>query len=400
EPHSSSGASAGISAAPVESASVSVLHVSFNQDCSSLAVGLSNGYALYSVSSSGDKLDELHRWCGEAVSIVERHYSSSLVAAVMLAQPRRLRVMHFKKGTEICSCNYQEPVLTVRLSRQRLVVCLADSLHLHSLQDMKVVHTVRDSTGNRQGLCALCSDQDACMLAYPANGSGGTGEARVFDAMALRQLCSIPAHNSPLAALAFNSTATRLATASEKGTVIRVYSVPDGERVAEFRRGVKRCVQLHSLAFSRDSSLLACCSNTETLHVFCLDPQQQHLEKQQQQQQANQQQSWASWAYRATSAYLPAALSQDRDFATARLSTGSRSGPGRSVCALAYIGRQLRLLCAMSGDVGQLAIYDVDERLGGDCQLAGLLDLRGGRAAEDATAAPVAVAATVVPENA
>jgi autophagy-related protein 18 len=52
----------------------------------------------------------------------------------------------------------------------------------------------------------------------------------------------IPAHDSSLAALAFNNAGTRLATASEKGTVIRVFSIPEGHRLFEFRRGMKRFV--------------------------------------------------------------------------------------------------------------------------------------------------------------
>ena len=35
----------------------------------------------------------------------------------------------------------------------------------------------------------------------------------------------IPAHDSPLAALAFSLNGSEIATASEKGTVIRVFSV-------------------------------------------------------------------------------------------------------------------------------------------------------------------------------
>lgn len=90
----------------------------------------------------------------------------------------------------------------------------------------------------------------------------------------------IPAHDSPLAALAFDASGTKLATASEKvntvclrqpvcefrfpakqillllplqvlshlcesfacsqGTVIRVFSIPEGQKLFEFRRGVKR----------------------------------------------------------------------------------------------------------------------------------------------------------------
>ena len=54
----------------------------------------------------------------------------------------------------------------------------------------------------------------------------------------------IPAHDSPLAALAFSPSGSRIATASEKGTVIRVFNSADGQKLFEFRRGVKRCVDI------------------------------------------------------------------------------------------------------------------------------------------------------------
>ena len=45
-----------------------------------------------------------------------------------------------------------------------------------------------------------------------------------------------------------------------------------GQKLHEFRRGVKRCVSIYSLAFSADSQYLAASSNTETVHVFRLEP--------------------------------------------------------------------------------------------------------------------------------
>lgn len=81
----------------------------------------------------------------------------------------------------------------------------------------------------------------------------------------------IPAHDAPLAAIAFNPSGSKLATASERGTVIRLFNVLDGSRIIEFRRGVKRCAHVYSLAFSQDSEYLALSSNTETIHIFKLD---------------------------------------------------------------------------------------------------------------------------------
>lgn len=53
----------------------------------------------------------------EDTCIVERLFSSSLVAVVSLSSPRKLRVCHFKKGNEICNYSYSNTILGVKLNR-------------------------------------------------------------------------------------------------------------------------------------------------------------------------------------------------------------------------------------------------------------------------------------------
>lgn len=48
---------------------------------------------------------------------------------------------------------------------------------------MKVLHTIRETPPNPQGLCALSIDNDNCFLAYP--GSSTIGEVQIFDAINL-----------------------------------------------------------------------------------------------------------------------------------------------------------------------------------------------------------------------
>ena len=74
-----------------------------------------------------------------------------------------------------------------------------------------------------------------------------------------------------MAALQFSRTNTRIATASLKGTVIRVFDTRDGTKLYELRRGLKRTASIFSLSFSPCGTFLACSSNTETVHVFKLD---------------------------------------------------------------------------------------------------------------------------------
>ncbi|XP_074648531.1 WD repeat domain phosphoinositide-interacting protein 2-like isoform X2 [Tubulanus polymorphus] len=341
-----------------------LLFVNFNQDCTSLAVGTKNGFKLFSLSSV-DKLELIYENEADDISIVERLFSSSLVAIVSLSSPRKLKVCHFKKGTEICNYSYSNTILGVKLNRMRLVVCLEESLYIHNIRDMKVLHTIRDTPPNPQGLCALSVSNENCYLAYP--GSNRIGEVQIFDAVNLRAITMVPAHDNPLVAMSFNTNGTRLATASEKGTVIRVFSIPDAQKLFEFRRGVKRCVTIYSLAFSTDSSFLCASSNTETVHVFKLETQKDRYNTQPQ----DDGQSWMGYfnqALKTSASYLPTQVSdmlnQDRAFATARLPFSGL----KNVCTLALIQKLPRLLVASQD--GYVYVYNLDPCDGGECTLA------------------------------
>ncbi|CAH1991020.1 unnamed protein product [Acanthoscelides obtectus] len=329
--------------------------VNFNQDSTSLEVGCRTGYRLYSLSNV-EELDQIYSNGCEDCCIVERLFSSSLVAVVCLTSPRKLKVCHFKKGTEICNYSYSNTILAVKLNRSRLVVCLEESLHIHNIRDMKVLHTIRDTPPNPQGLCALTVNSGDCYLAYP--GSSTIGEVQIFDAINLHAKTMIHAHDSPLAALAFSPNGQRIATASEKGTVIRVFSTTDASKLYEFRRGMKRCVAISCLAFAPCGQFLGCSSNTETVHVFKLE------EPKDSPRRSMDEASWMGYLTNYLPSQVTDVFNQGRAFAIAHLHF---SGV-RSVISIAVIQQQLRLLVATED--GFLYVYNIDPNEGGDLMLA------------------------------
>ncbi|XP_046661044.1 WD repeat domain phosphoinositide-interacting protein 2 isoform X2 [Homalodisca vitripennis] len=342
-----------------EGAESSIHFVTFNQDCTSLSVGTKTGFRIYSLNSI-DTLDTLYEDDTEDTCIVERLFSSSLVAVVSLSSPRKLKVCHFKRGTEICNYSYSNTILSVRLNRIRLVVCLEEALYIHNIRDMKVLHTIRDTPPNPRGLCALSTNSENCYLMYP--GSSTIGEVQIFDCTHLRAKIMIPAHNSPLQALTFNSSGTRIATASEKGTVIRVFSVADGTKLHEFRRGLRRCVRIANLHFTANSQYLTASSNTETVHIFRLEePVAAPVEE------STGWLGYLSAAANISAKYLPSHITevfnQNRSHLDIHLPV-----PGyKTACAVTIIQRAMRLLVASTD--GFLYIYNLDPSEGGETSL-------------------------------
>merc|ERR1719158_2499203 len=80
----------------------------------------------------------------------------------------------------------------------------------------------------------------------------------------------IKAHESGLSALAINLTATRIASASVQGTLIRVFDAKNGQQLHELRRGMDPA-DICSISFSPSSQWLSAASDKGTIHVFTLN---------------------------------------------------------------------------------------------------------------------------------
>lgn len=155
------------------------------------------------------------------------------------------------------------------------------------------VQPVDSRTDPVTAICALSPSSDNCYLAYPlpqkappssfappAHAPPGTtthisptsGDVLIFDTTKLEAINVVEAHRSPLSCIILNSEGTLLATASDKGTIIRVFSVPDGHKLYQFRRGSMPS-RIYSMSFNTTSTLLCVSSATETIHVFKLNNQ-------------------------------------------------------------------------------------------------------------------------------
>lgn len=153
---------------------------------------------------------------------------------------------------------------------------------------MSLLYVISTSP-NPTAICALSPSSENCYIAYPLpKPREDTGERRpqhapplstyvpptsgdvlIFDTITLKAVNVIEAHRSPLSCIALNTEGTLLATASETGTIIRVFSVPHGQKLYQFRRGTYPST-IYSMSFNLSSTLLCVSSTSDTVHIFRL----------------------------------------------------------------------------------------------------------------------------------
>jgi hypothetical protein len=157
------------------------------------------------------------------------------------------------------SMEFHSAVRAVRLTRTRIVVVLTGHVHVYAFSSPPTRLHVFETYDNPLGLVAI----SARTLVFPGRTPG---QVQLCD-LTSGNISIIPAHTTPLRAITISPQGDLIATASEKGTIIRVYSAQNCSLVCELRRGIDKAV-VYSLGISPSSHRLAVTSDKRTLHVY------------------------------------------------------------------------------------------------------------------------------------
>ncbi|KAK9803652.1 hypothetical protein WJX72_008472 [[Myrmecia] bisecta] len=255
-----------------------ILYMAFNQDYTCISLADYKGIKIYSIDT--------HKICYQAdvgaVSIAEMLFCTSLMAFVGAGEqpaltPRKLTLMNTTAQNIVQDLNFPSSVLAVRMNRKRLVAVLEKRTYVHALETLELLQTL-ETVPNPKGRCALTLCSDPCLLALPSSTT--TGSLRVYDTLVDggNVICEINAHKTPAAVLAWNAEGTLLASASQKGTILRVHRLPQANKAWSFRRG-STSAAIHSLAFSPPGvqpPLLCAASGHGTVHLFRLEEPDRH----------------------------------------------------------------------------------------------------------------------------
>ncbi|KAJ6516493.1 WD40 repeat-like protein [Mycena sanguinolenta] len=280
-----------------------MLFANFNQDYSCVSVGTRKGYSI----TNCDPFGRVYTQNDGARGIVEMLFCTSLIALVGApdagpgSSPRKLQIVNTKRQSMICELLFPSSILAVKLNRKTLVIVLETEIYVYDISNMRLLHVI-ETVPNPEAICALSPSADAPYLAYPAplpspalaaassssnsasnaasttststsnsnatlNAGTGCGDVMLFSTRALAPANVVRAHRSPLALMALSANGSLLATASVKGTVIRVFATPSLDKLYQFRRGTREA-RIYSLAFNGAGTLLAAGSERGTVHLW------------------------------------------------------------------------------------------------------------------------------------
>ena len=172
------------------------------------------------------------------------------------------------QGKIISKLRINENIMSVRLRNDKIIIITRNKFYAF---DMKTLITIGiiNTFDNPLGIIATSNgDNNKLIVAFPYESQGRILLCDV--SQKCEKICdAINAHNSKLACISINKEGTLLATSSDKGTLIRIFSINDGQKITEFRRG-NTTVEMNCITFDQNNKFIGCSSNVGTIHIFSI----------------------------------------------------------------------------------------------------------------------------------
>ena len=169
---------------------------------------------------------------------------------------------HQKKP--LSELKFNQNIMNVKLRKDKIIVVCRDKIYVFNLSTFKNMDII-ETGDNSHGIVAVSYESEQTLLAYPDKKKG---QVRIKNYEKSTVFC-INAHENNIAYIVLSYDGSLLATASEKGTLIRIFNTENGNILKEVRRG-KDKADIKYICFEPNYKFIAASSNKGTIHIWSL----------------------------------------------------------------------------------------------------------------------------------
>lgn len=171
------------------------------------------------------------------------------------------------QGKIISKLRINENIMSVRLRNDKIIVVTRNKFYLFNINTLVTI-AIENTFDNPLGIIGISNgDNNKLIVAFPYEAQGSIFIGDI--SQKCEKLSVFHAHDSRVVCISVNKEGTLIATASDKGTLIRIFTTNDDQKSWEFRRGTKS-VEMNCITFDPNNKFIGCSSNVGTIHLFSI----------------------------------------------------------------------------------------------------------------------------------
>ena len=183
----------------------------------------------------------------------------------------KITIYDHHQGKIVSQIRFNSEVLKVKIRKDVIIGVIIDKIYIINIVTLETID-VLETYNNPQGIFSISNLSNELSIAFPYAKSKGKVQVENYlltlDENKKNEQKIINAHESKIAYISMNNEGTILATASDKGTLIRIFLLSKFDHpITVLKRGSKNA-KINCLVFDLNNEIIGCTSDAGTTHVF------------------------------------------------------------------------------------------------------------------------------------
>jgi WD40 repeat protein len=246
--------------------------IRFNQDNSMISIGTERGYKIFRTYPLSDKHEK--KLFG-GISICEMSYRSNYLALIGGGNTPNFsnkKVVIYNDAEDCIESEYKftTSVINVKYKKNLLFIVLEKKIYVFNTENNQNIDSF-DTIENKKGMIAVNGSPNKTIMAHPIQFEDKKDQAYVgIKNYKTNKYFPLPVQEEAISNMTMDYYGLLLATANDKGTIVRIHSIDNRILLYECKRGKEKSL-INYMSFDTDYKYFGLTSDRGTLHIWKLN---------------------------------------------------------------------------------------------------------------------------------